>query len=243
MRPLSVLVFSFLAAIPAGATSHPCAFGPSLTGTFADRHRGDSFTISTSNHLFVPADIVLGEVGGGLDPPPGPLTLYLGDHQIDRYGRQPVQLFQNDRWLQGDMLRNGNALALPVTQRNVCQQALLDAESKNTASRGNHWRARGVEIDASDLDTLSDRVGRFVVVTGIVRSVGDRARRLYLNFGENWAHDFTVSIAKQGAGKFTGDFGRLTGLKGKKVQIRGVLEDNRGPLIRVIDDVQVQIIK
>jgi hypothetical protein len=145
--------------------------------------------------------------------------------------------------LQGELLRSGEALSLPDTQRKSCRQALLDAESKNTARRGDHWRTRGVEIDAEDLDTLSDSLGRFVMVTGRVRSVGDRARRLYLNFGENWAHDFTVSIAKQGASKFTGDLTRLAGLTGKKVQIRGVLENNRGPLIRVIDDVQVQIIK
>ncbi|MEP2559591.1 MAG: hypothetical protein ABJH63_19250 [Rhizobiaceae bacterium] len=145
--------------------------------------------------------------------------------------------------MQGKLLQNGNALALPSTQRQLCRQALLDAESKNTAKRAQYWRSRGVEIDATDLETLSASVGRFVMVTGFVSSVGDRSKRLYLNFGENWAQDFTVTVAKRGAGKFTGDLARLTGLTGRKVQIRGVLENNRGPLIRVIDDVQVQIIK
>ena len=196
---------------------------------------------------FVPADIVLGEVGGSLDTktlhPNDKITLYFGDHRLDRYGRQPVHLFQRGQWVQGNLLRNGDALALPFNQTPACRQALLDAESKNTARRGRHWRSRGVEIDATDLERLAEKAGRFVMVTGVVRSVGDRKRRLYLNFGENWAHDFTVSIAKRGSGKFAGDLGRLIGLTGKTVQVRGVLEESRGPLIRVIDDAQIKIIK
>lgn len=218
-----------------------------MTGPFGGRGRGDTFTLKDSDRRFVPADIVLSEVGGSLTVEElrryDKITLYFGDYQSDRYGRQPVHLFHRDRWLQGNLLQNGDALALPSTQRVACRQALLDAERKNTARRGHHWRSRGVEIDAADLEGLAEKVGRFVMVTGIVRSVGDRKRRLYLNFGENWAHDFTVSIAKRGAGKFAGDLGRLTGLTGKTVQVRGVLEESRGPLIRVIDDVQIKIIK
>ena len=229
------------------AHSHACAFGPFVKGTFAGQGRGDTFTLSGSDRRYFPADIVLGEIGGALDGDTirshGELTLHLGERQEVRYGRQSAHLFQKGRWLQGDLLRKGKALALPYTQSQPCRKALLDAESKNTARRGRHWRSRGVEIEATDLEGLAKKAGQFVMVTGIVRSVGDRKRRLYLNFGENWAHDFTVSIAKGGVGKFSGDLGRLIGLTGKKVQVRGVLEVNRGPLIRVIDDIQIKIIK
>ena len=241
------MISSLVAPTLADEMSHPCAFGPSVSGLFEGQGRGDTLLLKDTDRRFVPADIVLGEVGGAIDnkilQPGDRLTLHFGDQTVDRYGRQPAHVFRQDQWLQGGLLARGEALALPTTQSGPCHKALLDAESKNTARRGRHWRSRGVEIDATDLEGLAKRLGQFAMVTGRVRTVGDRKSRLYLNFGENWAHDFTVSIAKRGAGKFTGDLGRLIGLTGRTVQVRGVLEDNRGPLIRVIDDVQIKVIK
>ena len=246
----SALVVSAALGPPAVAAAkpvHSCAFGRLFVGTLAEITRGDTFTLSGLDTQFVPADIVLGEIGGAMDGEAirssGELSAYSGDQLPDRYGRQPVHLYQQGHWLQGKLLRKGDALALPVTRSKPCRKALLDAESKNTPRRGDYWRSRGVELDATDLEGLAEKVGYFVMVTGIVRSVGDRTKRVYLNFGENWAHDFTVSIAKRGVGRFTGDQNRLIALTGKKVQIRGVLEENKGPLIRVIDDDQIQIIK
>ncbi len=225
------------------AADHPCAFGKHQSGALEAVGRGGTFRLTGIRQDFVLADIVIGEIGDILNLPTAKLSLYSQSRDLDRYGRQPVHAFYNGRWIQQDILRRGGALTFMETNHENCRNALLDAESKNTARKGNYWRAKGIKFRATELDLLSEKSGHFVLVTGVVRSIGDRSRRLYLNFGENWAHDFTVSIAKQGAGKFKGSMGFLTQLKGKKVQVRGVLENNQGPLIRVIDETQIQIIK
>ena len=224
------------------AIDHPCATGEVRTGKLGSFGKGDTFYLIGSQQKFRLADIVTAPVGEPLRIPTRELVLYSASLQPDRYGRHAVHVFHQGRWLQGDLLKQGKALAYPTTDRISCRKALLDEETKNTAIRVNYWQSKGVEFRATDLDLLSDKLGHFVLVTGVVRSVGDRKRRLYLNFGENWAHDFTVSVAKQGAGKFKGSLSSLTKLKDKQVQVRGVLENNRGPLIRVIDEIQIQII-
>lgn len=214
-----------------------------MTGKLQSVSKGGTFYLFGFKQRFALADVVIEEIGEVADIPKEKVQLFAADNRVDRYGRLPVHLFQKDQWLQGKLLSKGRALAYPTTAKLACQRALLDAETKNTAKRENYWRDKGVEIRATALDSLSEKLGHFVLVTGLVRSVGDRKRRLYLNFGENWAQDFTVSVAKQGAGKFKGSLNFLTKLKGKHVQVRGVLEDNRGPLIRVINEIQIQIIK
>ena len=83
--------------------------------------------------------------------------------------------------------------------------------------------------------------GRIALIQGKVASVGDRKRRLYLNFGQNWSQDFTVSVVKSGSGAFKGNVARLGGLEGKTVRIRGIIEQRQGPLIRLFDESQIEI--
>ncbi|NKB53160.1 MAG: hypothetical protein GKR97_13215 [Rhizobiaceae bacterium] len=242
MRNLIAIWVIVLLGGRALAADHPCASGTQISGELDAIGRGGTFRLAGVKQDFVLADIVVEEIGETLDLPAGELVLFFLSRSLDRYGRLPVHAFHKGAWIQQDILRRGKALTLIETNDRNCRKALLDAESKNTARKGNYWRAKGIEFRATDLDLLSTKAGYFVLVTGVVRSIGDRSRRLYLNFGENWAHDFTVSIAKQGAGKFKGSMGFLTQLKDKKVLVRGVLENNQGPLIRVIDETQIQII-
>ena len=243
MQGLIAATIFLLITCPARAIDHPCAIGTVSTGELASVGRADTFQLLGSSQNFVLADIVTAEIGESLNIPDGPLQLYMKQDQPDLYGRLPVHLFHRGQWLQGKLLKQGKALAYALGDNSACRKALLDAETQNTERRDNYWQSKGIEFRATDLNLLSGKLGHFVLITGRILSVGDRERRLYLNFGENWAHDFTVSVAKQGAGKFKGNLSSLSNLKGKKVQVRGVLEYNRGPLIRVVDEIQIQVLK
>ncbi|MEP1205762.1 MAG: hypothetical protein ABJM29_12165 [Rhizobiaceae bacterium] len=243
MRRLIPAAILMLITGPARAIDHPCAIGVERTGELASVGRGDTFQLLGSSQKYALADIVAAEIGESPEIPGGPLRLYVADSQGDLYGRLSAHLFHRGQWVQGKLLKQGRALAYAMGDSSACRKALLDAETQNTERRSNYWQVKGVEFRAADLDLLSEKLGHFVLVTGRVLSVGDRERRLYLNFGENWAHDFTVSVAKQGAGKFKGNLSSLTNLKGRKVQVRGVLEYNRGPLIRVVDEIQIKVVK
>ena len=242
MRRFTLVMVWLLCAPVGSAEPHPCARGEHVQGKVSHAGRGNSFYLLKSNQAFVLADIVGVPAERQLPLPTGIVDLYFVDRAPDRYSRQPVHLFYSLGWWQGELLQSGQALSFALGADSACLKAMLDAESKNTASKANHWQDRGLELRATDLPELLAKAGNFVLVTGIVLSVGDRTRRLYLNFGQNWAQDFTVSVAKTGAGKFAGNWRRLTELKGRKIRVRGVLESNQGPLIRVIDDAQIQII-
>ncbi|MEO1399471.1 MAG: nuclease, partial [Pseudomonadota bacterium] len=163
--------------------------------------------------------------------------------QEDRYGRQPAHLVgDGTRWVQGDLLAQGHALfqsdhALSA----VCLAALRRAEKLGESARRGVWADATLTVAAEDIAALRDKRGQYVLVKGKVLSVGDRKRRVYLNFGQKWNQDFTVSLAKSGRRAFKGDLVRVLASKGKTLRVRGVLEWSGGPLIRVLDEGQIEL--
>ena len=116
------------------------------------------------------------------------------------------------------------------------RQAEADARRKNRGV----WHDPPV-FNVQNTDDVLQHTGEFVIVAGFVKSVGDRQRRLYLNFGSNWAEDTTAIVVKKGSGAYRGDVAVLRRLERKRVEIRGIVEDAQGPLIRLIDEAQIQI--
>ncbi|MEE9314434.1 MAG: hypothetical protein V3V02_07275 [Rhizobiaceae bacterium] len=178
-------------------------------------------------------------VGGGM--PTGAITLYVGSQKPDRYGRQLVHAYQDDVWVQGALLNTGKALVYGLGLRDECLTAFHGAEKVAVGAKAGVWAGQELPIAADNLELLSEKVGHFTIIEGKVISVGDRSRRLYLNFGQKWSQDFTISVAKKGKGRYKGDVNRLKVSKNKTVQVRGILEERQGPLIRLFDEAQIII--
>ncbi len=226
--------------------THPCIAGPEHTSTISvvDR-RKQTFQLSGSQKNFSltglealkPSSKI--EVGNSI-------TIYGQDQKADRYGVIHIQAFQDaqKKWLQGAFLRNGKAL-LNGSSENIssrCLATMRKAEHQAIASKVGLWSQKEAILTANQIDQLTNRIGFFSIIEGKVLSVGNRKRRLYLNFGQNWSQDFTLSVVKKGKGAFKGSLDLLTGLKGKTVRVRGVLEQRQGPLIRLFDEAQIEII-
>jgi len=161
----------------------------------------------------------------------------------DRYGCEGVHLVgDGTTWVQGALLAKSFALAQSsATMPANCLAALRLRERAAESRKVGIWSGAGPNLSAQDLDRLREQQGRFVLVQGVVASVGDRKRRVYLNFGEKWDQDFTVSLAKSGRGAFKGDMTRILATKGVSIRVRGVLEWSGGPLIRVLDEGQIEL--
>lgn len=244
MKWLSLFAGLILLMPSAMAQDHPCQVGEKTVGVVERVTKNGDFFIQGDTTRYKPMGLY--EPVTSLLPPNQRLVLYRSAEKADRYGRVSVQVWREPQgdWLQGQALSsgiaayNGKTFSISAT----CRGVLIGHERRAIEQSQGRWGLPGALIAASDHHNILLKNGQFAVVEGRVLSVGDRERRLYLNFGQNWSEDFTVSIVKKGKGAFKGSLSRLIDLRGKTVRIRGVVEERRGPLIRVFDDGQIDVL-
>ena len=70
----------------------------------------------------------------------------------------------------------------------------------------------------------------------------DKAGRTFLNFGEDWRSDFTVSIAAKPRRQLA-EAGLDPGaMQGKMLRVRGWIKSRNGPLIEIVQPEQVEVV-
>ena len=92
------------------------------------------------------------------------------------------------------------------------------------------------------LDEAPRFVGSFQLIEGRVREVAVVRKRAYLNFGEDWRTDFTISIAPRDRRRFLADGIDPMGYQGQRVRVRGWLRHYNGPLVDVTHPEQIEIL-
>jgi len=155
----------------------------------------------------------------------------------DRYGRTQgdVVLRATGESLSGALLRDGLAFVDPAVMPEGCHGALFEAERRAEANGRGVWADPPV-IDAGAIP-LQDHLGRYVIVSGTVVDVGESRRTVFINFGEDYRTDFTALIRKADADGWKDE---LEALAGRRLRVRGVLEEWNGGLIRVEHPSQIE---
>jgi hypothetical protein len=156
----------------------------------------------------------------------------------DRWGRivarAQVEASSGRVDLAQELIEEGLALADPEAGGASARADLLGPEARARARALGLWSDdRYKAISVRQTERLRDRIGHFVVVEGRVRSVGEREQRTYLNFGADWASDFTIVIAKRTWAAFLKRGTDAASLKGRIIRARGVLDDWQGPALAV----------
>lgn len=175
------------------------------------------------------------------------VELAFGVHREDRYGRHLAHLFTNEGgerlWVQGELLQLGLARAYALPGDDTCLAELIANEQIARTAGAGVWTSH-VYAPRSSAKTgeLMAQRSTFQIVSGRVASVGRSKGTVYLDFGEDWHTDFTVSIPRRVAGSDTGLSAKLDGLKGRPVEVRGWIERRSGPLIAVTSAAQITII-
>jgi endonuclease YncB( thermonuclease family) len=163
----------------------------------------------------------------------------------DRYGRLIAYAFiagpASEILLQQEMLANGHALLSPAGIASPCRTALRAAEGKARAAGLGLWSDPYYGIKQADhpADFLLDQ-GRFALVRGTVASVRERGSIVYVNFGRRW--DFTVTILKRNERLFAGAGLVPSRLAGRRIEVRGFIEERGGPAIEVVRPEQIEIV-
>lgn len=175
-----------------------------------------------------------------------PVSYYYGGKRMDRYGRILAHLVVMPEhgqafWVQGTMVRNGLARAYSFADNRHCVKPLLELESQARQDAQQIWgHSQYAVLSAIDTDKLTQLTGTFQLVEGVVRSVKITKKWIFLNFGENWKDDFTLSVRSRNFKNFTDKGQKLAAFEGQKIRVRGWLDTFNGPAIALTHEEQIE---
>ena len=132
------------------------------------------------------------------------------------------------------IVAEGWARVRPSKTAPACLSPLLRAEAAaRTAQRG-LWDDPAYAVLAADAPaTFAGRFGTLQIVEGRVTGIGASGSFFYLNFGPRRSVDFAAVVAKSSAKTFDRAGLPLRGLLGRRMRVRGLLDDDPGPHIDV----------
>lgn len=163
----------------------------------------------------------------------------------DRYGRFPAQVFFAEppgRPVAETLLTRGHAMVGVGGGDPRCRAEFLTAERAARASKLGLWDVPYYEIRQAGrpAEVLLGR-GRFALVEGRVVSVRESGATIYLNFGRRWSEDFTVTILKRNERLFSASGRAPRTLEGRRVRVRGWIEERGGPWIEASRPEQIEL--
>ena len=169
------------------------------------------------------------------------LTLSYGGRRLDRYGRALAHLHdESGVWIQGEMLRRGLARVYTFSDNRAVIGEMLAFEAEARAGARGVWALDSFRvIDAAD---TADRIGSYQIVEGRVLAAAIVGRRAYLNFGDDYRDDFTISIAPRDVTAFRRSGVDPLSLEGRGVRVRGWLKSLNGPMIDVTHPEQIEVL-
>jgi endonuclease YncB( thermonuclease family) len=169
------------------------------------------------------------------------------DHH-DRYGRLVGQVFLNretgERWAQAELVAGGHARVASHAGGAACAAALLQREQAARAAKLGLWAEPYYVIRKSENpEAIMAERGRFAIVEGIVLSVRESGGTIYVNFSRRWSEDFTVTIAKRRERMFSASGLEPRALSGRRVRVRGWVEERGGPWIEAVWPEQIEVVE
>jgi Staphylococcal nuclease homologue len=167
--------------------------------------------------------------------------------ETDRYGRVNAHAFITDdgaeHWLQADLVSRGLARVSSRVGDPACARLLLAKEQAARAEKVGLWgEPVYVMGKAEDPAEVLKQRGRFALVEGKVLSVRESGGTIYVNFGRRWSEDFTVTIAKRNERAFSAAGLTPKSLNGRRVRIRGWIEERGGPWVEAARPEQIEIL-
>jgi hypothetical protein len=165
---------------------------------------------------------------------PGSEIVPLGP--IDRWGRRPAVVRVSDGVLNAELTARGLALTRPDDAPAVCLRWWLKLEERARRDGRGLWgrpEAAAVALPSDEPGRILSQEGRFVVVEGRVRGLGETKSRVYLNFGTVRGEDFAIVIQKRNLRRVEASGMRWTSWEGRRVRVRGTVVRTVGPAIEV----------
>jgi endonuclease YncB( thermonuclease family) len=170
------------------------------------------------------------------------LALSYPGRKSDRHGRLLAHLTTEDgTWVQGVLLRDGMARVYTFPDNRGKAADMLAFERAARAARRGIWALSYYRIRSAD--DLRWTLGTFQIIEGTVIKAAIVRGRVYLNFGQNWRTDFTISISPKWVRRHWRSGPSVADYEGRHVRVRGWLKSYNGPLIEATHPEQIEIVQ
>ena len=166
----------------------------------------------------------------------------------DRYDRALAQVYVLDaagdaHWLQADLVDAGAARVLTHADHRSAAGELLAREAQAREARLGLWADPAYAVRGTHPDALAQDIGSVQLVEGrIVDATQLRSGRVYLNFGADYRTDFTVMIEADDWPAFEDAGLTPAGLETRRIRVRGWVEDENGPMIRIDHPERIELL-
>lgn len=241
---LCALVFALLPTVNSAA-ANGCKLTAIGTGQVAAVRDGRTLMLADGRELRLAAIEASGGSGDVLQTLAGGKRLRLerlgADH--DRYGRLVAFAFPPDarQSVQVALLEAGQARVSARVGDKACADTLLAAERSARAARRGLWADPNfAPLSSENLTRLNAARGHFALVEGKVLSVRESGATIYVNFGRRWTRDFTVTILKRQRRTFAAAGIEPKKLEGRRIRVRGWIEQRGGPIIEAAAPEQIE---
>lgn len=160
------------------------------------------------------------------------VALHAGGARQDRHGRLLGHLVTVDGlWLQGRMVAEGLARVYTFADNRALAAPLLALERAARAAKRGIWALDWYALRPPDPNALDAEIGTFQVIEGRLVRVAHVGKTVYLNFGENWRRDVTVSFPDAVLEAFHAQGRDPLVWDGQRIRVRGWLSRRNGPMI------------
>jgi endonuclease YncB( thermonuclease family) len=170
-----------------------------------------------------------------------PLTLTAVEPKEDRYDRIRAQAFSGPDWIQVALLKRGLARVSIAPDRIECAAVLYNAEGQARTARAGLWALPTYSIRTPQ-NVVGD-IGTFQLVEGKATGADVRNGVMTLSFGIGLKGEFHVTISNDDMANFRMIGVNPKGYAGKAIRVRGIVQNDNGPMIEVANPMQIELVQ
>jgi endonuclease YncB( thermonuclease family) len=170
------------------------------------------------------------------------VRLWHDTRRRDRYGRMLAHAMVESTWLQGTLVARGFARAYGRPGVDACAEALVRLERRAREDGIGLWSNASYGVRAASRRDWQRALHTFQIVSATVRRVSRGSGDVYLTLGA-WgrrAYPLAAIVAARGSDLTGGIAPRR--LVGRRVLVRGWIEQRRGPVIVIDSKGQIELI-
>lgn len=169
------------------------------------------------------------------------IAMSFGGRREDRYGRLLAHLTAPDgSWIQARMIAAGLARVYSFSDNRACINSLLAYERDARLDERGMWAMDEYAPKmAQDTQGLLQLENTFQLVEGRIKDIAIVRGRAFLNFGDDWKTDFTVTISPRDLRRFAGG---IEVYENANVRVRGWMKSYNGPEIVATHPEQIELL-